>query len=676
MSLGGHSHGENPLTSDAWQELHLGPVYEVRIDQCSLGLKCPKSQKPVLKPTRIVTSCRGLAESLEKRRCPGCISHAHLEGKFKGTNLTAFAETYPYKFCKVVTEALLRACDEQPVRAMDVLAAEVESDSEPADDEADSSQEGDPDQPDQPDQPEAEIRVPSRDKALVSKLHVNTGHSSVEQMLRLAHRCKASDSIVQAIRDFKCSVCEELKIPPSRRTATISHTDVPNEIVGLDMVQVELKRENSSGEMVEIKFNVLTCVDLATDFCQQVIVPPGPSQAAKAFHQAWIRPYGAPKSVYVDPDGNWLSNDFQGYLEHNTIALLSTATESHWQIGRVELANRILRNMARRVWRTTSRPPEETIESCCTARNEQLRKCGFSPSQWFLGRESRHAGLLSDLGEQQNLASQSQVLADATFAAKVHLREQAALAFHEEHAKSIWRRALLAKSRPMRGPYITGQMVYFFRRRARGLLSTRHGVWLGPGKIIGAETLSGGPIPRVIWVSYNGCLYRCSPESLRPIPQDEAEFRALSKSLDSGSLDPELESARQLLSGPGGQFQDLTQDVPGDEDFQLNPEEDELQDVESSRQVRRRITRDGNYWEQRAAEGNRGSRYREGGDTPLPMQIEHDRGSKHPIENQPSEPPASRRRLFEPIPEGDEEEEYTPSVIPPDEQPNQSARDE
>ena len=88
-----------------------------------------------------------------------------MEGKFKGTNLTAFAETYPYKLCKVVTEALLRACDEQPVRAMDVLAAEVDSDSEPADDEADSSQEGDPDQPDQPDPPEAEIRVPSRDKA-------------------------------------------------------------------------------------------------------------------------------------------------------------------------------------------------------------------------------------------------------------------------------------------------------------------------------------------------------------------------------------------------------------------------------------------------------------------------------------------------------------------------------
>ena len=91
---------------------------------------------------------------------------------------------------------------------------------------------------------------------------------------------------------------------------------------------------------------MLTCVDLATDFAQQIILPSGPDQAKDALHQVWVRPYGAPSIVYVDPDGTWMSRSFQRYLRHMGIQLLSSATESHWQLGRVEIANRVLRNMA------------------------------------------------------------------------------------------------------------------------------------------------------------------------------------------------------------------------------------------------------------------------------------------------------------------------------------------
>ena len=42
-TLGGHCHAENPLSSEAWGELTLGDVYAVRVDQCALGLRCPKT---------------------------------------------------------------------------------------------------------------------------------------------------------------------------------------------------------------------------------------------------------------------------------------------------------------------------------------------------------------------------------------------------------------------------------------------------------------------------------------------------------------------------------------------------------------------------------------------------------------------------------------------------------
>ena len=174
---------------------------------------------------------------------------------------------------------------------------------------------------------------------------------------------------------------------------------------------------------------------------------------------------------------------------------------------------------------------------------------------------------MRDLDEQHNIATASQIIESPDFYEKVRLREQAAIAFHEEHAKDIWRRAIGGRSRPIRGPYQVGQLVYVFRRRARGLLSTRHGVWIGPGKVVGTESESGGPTPRVVWVSYNGYLYRCSPEGLRPVPEDEAEFRSLARSLAEGRLHPELENAEQSVSSRSGQFADLTKEhEPMDED--------------------------------------------------------------------------------------------------------------
>ena len=74
-----------------------------------------------------------------------------------------------------------------------------------------------------------------RARALVQKVHVNTGHSSPEQMKRLANRCQSSPPIMQAIKEFKCSVCEELKSAPSHRKATVQHAESPNQVVGVDM---------------------------------------------------------------------------------------------------------------------------------------------------------------------------------------------------------------------------------------------------------------------------------------------------------------------------------------------------------------------------------------------------------------------------------------------------------
>ena len=607
--LGGHVHAENPHSSDMWQELVLGPAWSIRIDQCALGLRSPKSNIPVLKPTRIVSTQESLMQHLVPFRCDHKHGHDHLEGNYKGRNLTSWAETYPNKFARVMADGLAKSLHgHSGPDAVEILAQDEEEDQ--LEEEIEDRSERLPDH----DEPNSNSRSLNpkqlRVSALVRKLHVNTGHASTEQMLRLANRCQASQEIVDCIRNFQCPICNELKPPPSYRKSAIPHAENPNDIVGIDFVQVELKREGRNGKMTEVKFNVLTCVDMATGFAQQIIVERGPNQLSVAFHKVWTRPYGTPKIIFMDPAKTNLSQDFQEYLTHHGIQLLHAAAEAHYQLGQVEIANRILRNMANRCWPGTDRPPEEVIEMCATTRNEQLRKHGFSPAQWFLGRDSRHVGMLADLDEQRNFAAQSQILSDPSFASKIRLREEAAKAFHEEHAKDVWRRAVAYRHRPMRGPYVQGQLVYMFRAAGRGQLSTRHGKWLGPAKVIGVESSSNSPIPRLVWTSYNGYLYRCRPEGLRPMSEDETEFRALARELALGQLAPETEAAGKSLSEGVARFHDLTKDIPGPEDFELKedveaePHPETIDDRPDSEgrphKIRRRFYRSPEYWQKRS----------------------------------------------------------------------------
>ena len=80
-----------------------------------------------------------------------------------------------------------------------------------SDAEADSEREGEPEEA-----PAERDRIAPRGgrpdyKALVQKLHVNTGHASVPQMLRLAQRARAPYALVQAIRAFKCPMARSCK---------------------------------------------------------------------------------------------------------------------------------------------------------------------------------------------------------------------------------------------------------------------------------------------------------------------------------------------------------------------------------------------------------------------------------------------------------------------------------
>ena len=105
-----------------------------------------------------------------------------MEGNYKGRPLTSYAETYPRKFCRIVSGVLCHEARQVKPAEADVFA-DLELDLER--EEGEDAPEEDPEHH----RPLNRKRI----EAMIRKLHINTGHSSPEQMIRLANRCEDTD---------------------------------------------------------------------------------------------------------------------------------------------------------------------------------------------------------------------------------------------------------------------------------------------------------------------------------------------------------------------------------------------------------------------------------------------------------------------------------------------------
>ena len=98
-------------------------------------------------------------------------------------------------------------------------------------------------------------------------------------------------------------------------------------------------------------------------------------------------------------------------------------------------------------------------------KNSMMRKGGFAPVQWVLGRDVRIPGSLMGPSGASRLEVHESVLTPGSEMAKqVALRDAVRRAFIEVDSDDRMRRAILARNRPMRGPFPPGSLVYFYRK--------------------------------------------------------------------------------------------------------------------------------------------------------------------------------------------------------------------
>ena len=100
-------------------------------------------------------------------------------------------------------------------------------------------------------------------------------------------------------------------------------------------------------------------------------------------------------------------------------------------------------------------------------------------------------------------------MASDVFRAGLELRASARRAFIDADNSSSLRRALLRRSRPLRGPFEIGDLVLYWRRKGPNMRRER-GRWFGPASVVAVEGC------RNVWLNHSGRLVRACPEQIRP----------------------------------------------------------------------------------------------------------------------------------------------------------------
>ena len=539
LKRGKHFMFEHPVGSAVWklpEMQNLKRKYGFhRVDMCAYGLKCPDSNKPIRKGTGIICSNKNFASAV--RTCTCVEPHQVAEGSVSGgRSRCALAAEYTPQFVDAVwrhvgpqTEVLTTVEHSEIAwqeLGVECLAGEPEAVGEEA--------------PDEESPAEAEKRK-KIDQAL-RKLHNNLGHPSQRELIRVLKHSGASELTLQQASKLACPVCANHQRPGAALPANTSRIVEFNAKVGLDVKYLPGWSPNQKVACVNL-------VDYATSL--QVVVPLGRKETGEllltALRDRWVSWAGPPCTLVLDPARPNVGEVLSEFCNNQGINVEQTATEAHWQLGKVERHGQWFQQILNRVLDDIKPTTEEEWKNCVvqtqSAKNSLLAEAGASPFQLVYGRNPR---VPTDLLQESPHPAAVDAIELDDVAGKAHVVRQAARrSMLECQDDKALRAALRARPRVVRA-FKSGDWVYYWRTQ-----KWVNGVKLEGGRWYGAAMVL-GEIGKNLVIAHKRSIMRCAPEQLRPAtPQEQvvAEFPQ-----------NELLGIRMLLEKgqfPRSQFEDL-----------------------------------------------------------------------------------------------------------------------
>ena len=347
-------------------------------------------------------------------------------------------------------------------------------------------------------------RLESSVQQALKRVHCNLGHPSKADMERFLKLGGAKQEVLEALSWMKCISCAHAQRPATHRAANIP----PCQLVFGD--------EHDAGKEGHWFLSIL---DRATSYhIAELLSDHSPQALYRAFDRGWSRWAGPPAQVTVDFEGGFQGKQFWEQVSSAGTLLTSIAGTAHWQAGKVERHNQIIKDMITTTIRHTQARGREQVRSLARevswAKNSLTREHGWSPVALVFGREPRVFG---ELVEQGNATGYHPQVGDSgsEVAMRMRYRYHAKLEYTRSQARHMLAKTVQQRTRRVTVPQV-GQLVFFWRKE-KSKDRPSQSKWVGPGYVVGTQKSNA-------WVACGGRCFLVAGEHLREAIGDEKHF--------------------------------------------------------------------------------------------------------------------------------------------------------
>ena len=530
------------------------------IGGCRVGLKDPKTSKPLGKEWRVECSHDRLAQLLHRpcicRDPKGC--HAACEGSL--TRLSAF---YTRDMARRVIHHMLHLETGETLQ-VDMRVAQDTEDSMSirvpqhvfsrcwcakvhrwsselvcsacSSGSVDMAWSGELDvQCSEDDEMVPAVSVAPDERARILKylalIHSSTGHGSYSSLLSALRRRRVDPKVMQVAQEFRCSACEERKRPDPRHQATL---EVHRE--RWRSIQVDGAFWKHPGTNKRHQFVVI--LDEASRFMVSVPVRGEGERGIKALDYIHIvdshwKPYfGVPDVVRADPEGPWRSRELAEYCSQQGTLLETIPAEAHWNLAHVERAIQWIKELLTKLaMQHEDLGFHVLVNQAVHTWNHREQVRGYSPFQHALGRQPDPEGRLFEK-RIHDMPSELLMDPDADWDSSHVLRASAERAFVDWQLQEKLSRAKNSRHHLWKEVY-PGDLVFYWRSQAAA--SDQHswnGKFVGPARVLAVETKREGQMlcpSSVVWLVRGSRLVKVAIEQIRPASARELALHELER---------------------------------------------------------------------------------------------------------------------------------------------------
>ena len=570
LELGGDALGENPLRSASFDEpaikrilTHPG-VYSSVGHGCRYGIVHPISKKPLNKPTVWFSTSQEICDELSLK-CQRDHEHDECLG---GSRITEHAGKYTREIAKAIHRGFVRMLkrkepgrirfmlrkvsarlrkgvgnvvglrwnEKQLKRAIEKWNAVYVGASAPSQDSLGAPQpanegpsaDGTGEETGAMEIDEGADRGLSKEgirflvpkgrklsepvKQALKRIHCNLGHPSRADSERFLKLGGVSGEVVEAVGWMECLTCAHKMKPRTHRNASMP----PSQVVFGDEVQLDCFKSHDAGGNGHW---FLSMLDRATSFhVVRRVDDHTPKCLYDTFLDGWMSWAGPPSSVTVDMEGGFRGKEFwEEVMQHGSTVVMIAGT-AHWQAGKVERHNQIVKEIIRNVsnhlgTRGADQMKQLAVEAT-HAKNSLVREHGWSPAALVFGREPRVSGEIYEDGNpvsyHLNVGSHGSDVSN-----RMRFRYFAKMEFIKAQAKSMLQRTVHARTRKLPKIPEVGRLVFFWRDTHKDRL--RGSRWKGPACVVGHQGTN-------VWVTIGGRCCLVALEHLREMVGDESFY--------------------------------------------------------------------------------------------------------------------------------------------------------